>query len=92
VKDQNHKKITGMARIANHLGKHAAGRGDTINEAYSRGIAEGLALAELLISDDARLMTRWVYIFASQQLLSDRGDPSILPVPQVDPRTHPTPH
>ena len=92
MKDQNHKKITGMARIADHLGKHAAGRGDTINEAYLQGIAEGLALAELLISDDARLMTRWVHIFASQQPRSDQVDHSILPVPQVDPRTHPTPH
>jgi hypothetical protein len=92
VKDQSNQKITGMARIAGDLGKHAAGRGDTINEAYFQGIAEGLALAELLLSDDARLMTRWVHLFASQQLRSDRVDPSVLPVLQVDPRTHPAPH
>lgn len=92
MKDQNNKKISGMARIAGDLGKHAAGRGDTINEAYFQGIAEGLALAELLISDDARLMTRWVHLFALQQLRSDRVDPSILPTPHVDQRAHPAPH
>ncbi|MBD2746147.1 hypothetical protein IC232_05470 [Microvirga sp. BT688] len=81
-----------MAQIAGDLGKHAAGRGDTVNEAYFQGMAEGLALAELLISDDARLMTRWVHIFASQQLRSDRVDPSVISVPQIDHRSHPAPH
>jgi len=78
VKDQSYKEITGMARFAADLGKHAAGRGDTINEAYLQGIVEGLALAELLISDDARLMTRWVQILAAQQLQSACPDASVV--------------
>ncbi|KFG69483.1 hypothetical protein [Microvirga sp. BSC39] len=92
MKDYNHKKITGIARVADYLGKHAAGRGDTINEAYLQGIAEGLALVELLISDDVHLMTSWVHIFAAQRVHSAGLDASVVSVPPVDRRTLLNPH
>ena len=59
MKDQSLKEITGLARLAEDLGRHAAGRNDLINEAYLQAIAEGLLLAELLICKEAQFMSRW---------------------------------
>ena len=68
-------QITGHSRTAGNLGQQAVGRGDLVNEAYLKGIAERLALAALMNRDEAQLMTRWGQILAAQHPTSDQGHP-----------------
>ncbi|WP_414476236.1 hypothetical protein [Microvirga sp. M2] len=65
--DLNREEITKLVRLVQDLGERAANRGDTTNEAYFRGVAEGLGLAELIKHDQVEWMTRWSQILASQQ-------------------------
>jgi hypothetical protein len=67
VNDKNSDEIAKIIRLVGDLGKAAAGRGDPVNEAYLKGIAEGLALADLMSRDQVQVMTRWSQILVSQQ-------------------------
>jgi hypothetical protein len=67
VNDKNSDEIAKIIRLVADLGKTAAGRGDPVNEAYLKGIAEGLALADLMSRDQVQVMTRWSHILVSQQ-------------------------
>ena len=65
--DLNRDEIAKLVRLVHDLGERATKRGDTTNEAYFRGVAEGLALADLIKHDQVQWMTRWSQILASQQ-------------------------
>jgi hypothetical protein len=77
VKDQNRKDTTNLIRLLEDLGKKAAGRGDDVNEAYLNGLAEGLALSDMVNHDQVQVMTRWSQILANQQIRAT----SLLPMP-----------
>ncbi|WP_114947624.1 hypothetical protein [Microvirga calopogonii] len=67
MNDKNSDDIGKIIRLVVDLGQAAAGRGDPVNEAYLKGIAEGLALADLMSRDQVQMMTRWGQLLASQQ-------------------------
>ncbi|WP_262030573.1 hypothetical protein [Microvirga sp. Mcv34] len=77
MNDKISDEIAKIIQLVGDLSKGAAGRGDPINEAYLRGIAEGLALADLMGHDQVQMMTRWTQLLVSQQF----GIGSVAPLP-----------
>lgn len=74
--DLKREDVTKLVRLVNTLREGAAKRGDTANEAYLRGVAEGLALADLIKHDQMLWMTRWSEIMASQQVKIQGQEPA----------------
>jgi hypothetical protein len=90
VNDKNSDEIAKIIRLVGDLGKTAAGKGDTVNEAYLKGLAEGLALADLVNRDQVQMMTRWSQILVSQQFATGSIKP--MPHPPSAPTIRPVPH
>ncbi|WP_262267329.1 MULTISPECIES: hypothetical protein [Microvirga] len=76
MNNQISDEIAKIIRLVGDLGKTAAGRGDPVNEAYLKGIAEGLALGDLMGRDQVQMMTRWSQLLVSQQF----GTSSVTPI------------
>src|SRR4051812_47516288 len=79
VNDKNSDEIAKIIRLVADLGKTAAGRGDAVNVAYLKGIAEGLALADLMNRDQVQMMTHWSHILVSQQFGTAPAKPMAYP-------------
>ncbi|WP_210252242.1 hypothetical protein, partial [Microvirga tunisiensis] len=62
MNDKNSDEIAKIIRLVGDLSQSAAGRGDPVNEAYLKGIAEGLVLADLMSRDQVQMMTRWGHL------------------------------
>ncbi|QRM34758.1 hypothetical protein [Microvirga sp. VF16] len=90
MNDKNSDEIAKIIRLVGDLGKTADGKGDPINEAYLRGLAEGLALADLVNRDQVQMMTRWSQILVSQQFANGSIKP--MPHPPSTPMVGPIRH